>query len=314
MILHPDCEAYLEAMERWREKTSIQSWGDIGADRARAMFSELTLSRMPKLPEMDLVEDYEIEGRAGPRRLRILRPRGAGTRPLPVALYFHGGGYVLGGIEESEDEARRIAANTPALVISASYRLGPDHPFPAAIDDAYDALLWAAHHAASFGGDPRRLMVGGTSSGAGLAAAISRLAATENGPRIALTYLLCPWLDMTMSQHSVLDYGEGYGQDRVDLEWFRQCYLGPDEAPDHPLASPILHPIPARLPKTFVLAAECDPLRDEARVYARMLKEAKVPVTYVMAPGMIHAFNALIHLIPGGLPQMAAIDEALRAI
>ena len=130
------------------EETSIQSWADIGADRARATFSQLKLSRMPPLPEMDLAEDYEIEGRAGPRRVRILRPKGAGTGPLPVALYFHGGGYVMGGIDESEDEARRIAANTPALVISASYRLGPDHPFPAAIDDAYDALLWTAHHAA----------------------------------------------------------------------------------------------------------------------------------------------------------------------
>ena len=147
MILHPDCEAYLEA-------------GSAGGRDEHPV-----LGRYRPAPGQGDVQRADAVAEPSCRRWtssRITRSRaapgppaahpaaeGGGDRPLPVALYFHGGGYVLGGIEESEDEARRIAANTPALVISASYRLGPDHPFPAAIDDAYDALLWAAHHAAS---------------------------------------------------------------------------------------------------------------------------------------------------------------------
>jgi acetyl esterase len=314
MTLHPECEAYLKAVARWKDDTGFRHWSEIGAVRAKALFREMKMSRMPPLPPMAVTADHVIQGRAGERRIRILRPEGQVGATLPVALYFHGGGYVLGGIDESEDEARRLAATTPALVISASYRLGPEHPFPAAVDDAYDALLWAAHQAAQYGGDPRRLMVGGTSAGGGLAAAVSRLATTENGPRIALTYLMCPWLDMTLGQHSVMDYAFGYGLERPDLDWYIDCYMGGEGRGDHPLASPVLHPIPPRLPRTVILAAECDPLRDEARLYARKLKEAGIPVGYSLAPGMIHGFNAMTHILPSALPMLAPVEEAMRTV
>src|SRR5690606_33520635 len=115
------------------------------------------------------------------------------------------------------------------------YRLAPEHPFPAAVEDGYDALLWLAHHAAECGADPARLMVGGTSAGGGLAAAVVRLAATGGGPRIALMYLLCPWLDMTLTEPSVAEFGRGFGLDQEELEWYAEAYLGQSGRAEDPL-------------------------------------------------------------------------------
>ncbi len=315
-MLHLDCEAYLAGVARWRAERGISGWPDLPADRARALFRESRLSRRPPLPPMAHVEDRELPGRGGGRPMRILVPPNPRHEALPVALYFHGGGYVLGGIEESEDEARRIALEMGAIVVTVDYRKGPEHRFPAAVDDGYDALVWATHAAAGLGGDPQRLMIGGTSAGAGLAAAVARLAALENGPRVRLLYLLCPWLDLTMTQRSVQDLAEGYGLERADLDWFAASYLpsGVRDAPFHPLVSPVLHPVPRRMPPTVILIAECDPLRDEARQFARMLEQAGTPVRSIDAPGMIHGFNTLPHLIPAGAAFLPPVWTAMRAL
>ncbi len=263
---------------------------------------------------MDLIEDREIPARGGPLPIRIFRAKPPGTRGLPVVLYFHGGGYVLGGIDESEHEARRIALRTPALVVSVGYRLAPEYRFPAAIEDGCDALLWLAHHAATYGGDRRRLAIGGTSAGGGIAAAVARLTRQSNGPRIRLCFLLCPWLDLTFSRRSVAEYGSGHGVERTELDWFAACYLGPDQPADDPLVSPVLHPAPRGLPPAFVLAAQCDPLRDEARLWADRLGAAGVRATYALAPGMVHAFTLLTHVIPAADAHLDGLDDALRRL
>jgi acetyl esterase len=315
-MLHPDCESYLESVARWKVEVGLRGWPDVDADRARALFRQGRLARPGPSAEMAAVEDRELPARGGPRPMRIYVPEAPPGARLPVALYFHGGGYVLGGLDESDGEARRIAAETPAITISVDYRKGPEHPFPAGVEDGYDALIWTAHNAGSFGGDPRRLMVGGTSAGAGLAAAVARLAATENGPRIRLLYLFCPWLDLTMSRGSVRDFAEGYALERRDLDWFADAYLGGrrPEAVRHPLVSPVLHPIPKGMPRTLLLIAECDPLRDEAHLFAQQLEAAGVPLIRIDAAGMIHGFNTITHLIPAGAEYLAPIREALRSV
>lgn len=314
MTLHPEAASYLGRVSRWMSQKGLRSWHEQGPVPARQALREAILERRPPLPDMALVHDHQVPGRGGAFRVRLLAPPVAEGTSLPVVLYFHGGGYVLGGIEESEAEARRFAAETPALVVSASYRLAPEDPFPAAVTDAYDALLWTAHNAGRWGGDATRLAVAGNSAGAGLAAAAARLAVTEGGPRIALAILLCPWLDLTLSQPSVAAFGQGYGLDRADLQWFVDCYAG--AAKDgigvrDPLISPALHKAPSGMPPAAILAAGCDPLRDEAGRFAERLESAGGRVTFAVAPGMIHAFTGNLALMPGAEAFLAPVRQAL---
>ena len=312
MPLHPDCALYLKGAADWAAAQGLPAFWEMPGARARQLYRESILASKPPLASMDLVEDLTIPARGGPRPIRILRPKVADGARLPVMLYLHSGGYVIGGIDESEQEARRFAAETPALVISASYRLAPEHHFPAAAEDAYDALLWVAQNAASYGGDANRLIVGGCSAGGGLTAIVARLTTERKGPRIALAVLLCPWLDLTMSQASVARYARGFDLDREFLDWFVAAYIGPGSKAADPLASPLLHPVPKPHPPTLVLAAECDPLFDEAKLYADKLRTAGIPVTVIEAPGMIHAFNEITHLIPAGVPLLQPLAAEVR--
>jgi len=314
MPLHPDCVAYLKAAAEWAAAQGLPPLWEMPGARARQIYRDAILASKPPLAPMELAEDREIPARGGPRRVRILRPPMPRDQRLPVMLYLHSGGYVIGGIEESEQEARRFAANIPALVISASYRLAPEHRFPAAAEDAYDALLWVAQNAASYGGDAERLLVGGCSAGGGLTAILSRLALERGGPRIALAILLCPWLDLTMSQPSVARYGKGFDLDREFLDWFVAAYIDSGSKADDPRASPLTYPVPPSHPPTVVLGAECDPLFDEARLYAEKLRAAGVRTAFIEAPGMIHAFNEITHLIPAGAPLLQPLDGAIRSV
>lgn len=313
-MLHPEAERYLAEVAAWAAANGITSWPELGPQKAREIFRDARVAMRPPLPDVDLAEDRRIEARSGPLNVRVIRPKGAGDSRLPLLVYFHGGGYVIGGIAESEDEARRLAMTTPAVVVSASYRLAPEDPFPAAVDDAYDAFLWAAHQAGQFGADARRIVVAGTSAGGGLAAAVAHLAVVENGPRIAGMLLLCPWLDLTLRRPSVSEFGIGYGLDRSELTWYAESYLASEGAADHPLVSPVLHPIPAKLPPAVILAAECDPLRDDARDFALAMQRRGVDVELTVAPGMIHAFNALTHFIPAGRVYLRPVEEALQRL
>lgn len=312
MSLHPQAETYLKLVQDWIDENNLPSYREMGAPRVRQTLREAILERRPPLPDM-IVENRTIPARSGELDIRIIRPRDAGDEPLPTVLYFHGGGYVIGGIEESAHEAYRLAERTPAVVFSANYRKAPEAPFPAAVDDGYDALLWTYGNARRFGADAKRLMVGGTSAGGGLAAAVSRLAATSHGPKIALTYLFCPWLDMTLSEDSVTAFAEGYGLDRSQLEWMVECYVGKGDVRD-PLVSPALAPPPPNLPDTAIVAAECDPLSGEARHFAHRLSEAGVPTVFHMADGMVHGFNVLLHFIPAGDAHIAPIEAAMRRV
>lgn len=311
MPLHPDCAAYLSKSTEWMAANKLPPFWEMSPERARQVYRSSILDSKPPLAPMELVEDRVIGTRGGEQRVRILRPP-AVRGPLPVMLYLHSGGYVIGGIDESEQEARRFAAEVPALVVSASYRLAPEHPAPAAAEGAWDALQWVASHAAGYGGNPDRLLVGGCSAGGGLSAVLARRAAQEGGPRICLAVLLCPWLDLTMSQPSISSFAKGYDLDREFLDWFVAAAAGSGCRADDPLVSPLLHPVPARHPPTVILAAECDPLVDEARLHAERLRNAGTTVQLLDARGMIHAFNEITHLIPAGEATLQALHAAVR--
>lgn len=311
MPLHPDCAAYLKQSAEWFAAEKLPPFWEMPAAQARQIYRDSILGSKAPLAPMRSVEDRTVPTRGGPRPVRILRPQADSPAPLPAMLYIHSGGYVIGGIDESEQEARRFAARTPALVVSMSYRLAPEHRLPAAADDAWDVLTWVANNATALGADPKRLIVGGCSAGGGLTAILARLSAEHGRPRTALAVLLCPWLDLTMSQPSISRYAKGYDLDREFLDWFVAAYVGPSGDARDPLASPLLHSVPKGHPPSVVLAAECDPLFDEATLYADRLRDAGVPVTVVEAPGMIHAFNEITHLIPAGAPLLDPLHTAI---
>ncbi|WP_329448840.1 alpha/beta hydrolase (plasmid) [Streptomyces sp. NBC_01426] len=230
---------------------------------------------------------------AGDREIpiRIYRPvTEPDAGPLPVTLYFHGGGWVFGDLDTQDHIARTVADRSGTIVVSVDYRLAPEHRFPAATDDAYAALTWVADNAAGFGGDGERIAVFGESAGGNLAATLAQEALRRGGPCITLQVLAYPALDRFDDSPSMYEYTTGPILSRSYLEWFWGAYLGsPDQGAD-PRVSPGRYDKLAGLPPAVIATAEHDPLRDQADLYAHKLAEAGVPVQHFPVKGAVHGF------------------------
>jgi acetyl esterase len=277
-------------------------------EEARAGFLMLT-AIAGTAEEQVPTEDRSVRGPAGDIPVRIYRP--TTDTPLPVVVYFHGGGFVIGDIASHDTTCQRLAAGVPALVVSVDYRLAPEHRFPAAVEDCEAATAWASAHAPEFGGDPSRLAVAGDSAGGNLAAVIARRARDAGGPNIAFQLLVYPGTDMTRSLPSHTENGTGYLLDSDTMKWFLDNYLA-DADPRHPDASPLFADDLSGLPPAFVLTAEFDPLRDEGEAYAERLRTAGVPVTTSRYDGMIHGFYGLDSIFDAAKKATAETVVALR--
>ncbi|WAP58424.1 alpha/beta hydrolase [Streptomyces sp. S465] len=228
-----------------------------------------------------------VDGREIP--VRIYRPAAPGSGPLPVTVFFHGGGWVFGDLDSQDQIARIMTNRSGTIVVSVDYRLAPEHRFPAALDDAYAALTWVAANAGGFGGDGERIAVFGESAGGNLAAAVVQEAQRRGGPRVALQVLAYPPVDRFDDSPSMYENMAGPILTRPWLEWFWGCYLStPDQGAD-PRVSPARSEDLAGLPPAVVVTAEHDPLRDQGDRYARKLAEAGVPVTHLPVEGATHA-------------------------
>ena len=297
-------------------RTLLDQLGAMGAppmseqtpEEARAGFSMLTAIAGPA-EEPVPTEDRSVPGPAGDIPVRIYRP--TADTPLPVVVYFHGGGFVIGDIATHDTTCQRLAAGVPALVVSVDYRLAPEHRFPAAVEDCAAATAWASAHAPEFGGDPSRLAVAGDSAGGNLAAVIARRARDAGGPNIAFQLLVYPGTDMTCSLPSHTENGTGYLLDSDTMTWFLDNYLA-DADPRHPDASPLFADDLSGLPPAFVLTAEFDPLRDEGEAYAERLRAAGVAVTTSRYDGMIHGFYGLDSIFDAANKATAETVVALR--
>ncbi len=241
--------------------------------------------------EMHKVSDRFVKTPDHDIPVRVYQPF-AHTK-LPILLYFHGGGFVLGSLNISDRICRRLAKLTRSVVISVDYRLAPEHKFPAAPEDCYAATLWAAENAESFLGDPKRMAVMGDSAGGNLATVVCMMARDRQGPSIAYQALIYPTTDGTFSFPSVDKWAEGYLLTKNMMTWFLDQYRDVDTDPKDPYFSPFWSDNLAGLPPALILTAEYDPLIDEGLAYAEKLKAAGVPVQYKMYPGMIHAFFPL---------------------
>ncbi|MER5774131.1 alpha/beta hydrolase [Streptomyces sp. NPDC002039] len=240
-----------------------------------------------------LADVLDTTATAGDREIpiRIYRPvTEPDAGPLPVTLYFHGGGWVFGDLDTQDHIARTVADRSGTIVVSVDYRLAPEHRFPAAVDDAYAALAWVADNASGFGGDGQRIAVFGESAGGNLAATLAQEALRRGGPRITLQVLAYPALDRFDDSPSMYEYTTGPILSRSYLEWFWGAYLGsPDQGAD-PRVSPARSDELAGLPPAVIATAEHDPLRDQADLYADKLADAGVPVQHFPVKGAVHGF------------------------
>jgi acetyl esterase/lipase len=253
-----------------------------------------------------------LPGPGGPIPVRIYSPlRAAGA--APGLIYFHGGGLVAGSISSHDSIARSLAAAASTRVVSVEYRLGPEHRFPAALDDAAAAVRHISAHAADFGIDACRLGVGGDSAGATLAAATCHEASRAGGPPLALQLLLCPILDYSARSPSRHALAKGYLIDEATLDHDLENYLPAHADPKDPRVSPLLAPDLTGLPRTLIHTAEFDPLRDEGRAYFDRLSGAGNQVSYTCHPGMIHLFYGLGAVIPYARTAFAQIGAEIRA-
>ena len=257
------------------------------------------------------VREMSAPGPGGPIPLRYYRPASTAKR-LPILLYLHGGGWVLGNLNSVDSVCRALANGSQHIIVSVDYRLAPEHPFPAGVDDAYAALNWVTAQAAALGGDPDRIAVGGDSAGGNFAAVLSLRAREERGPRIAYQLLLYPATDFQMKSASQRSFADGYLLTRANQQWFHRHYLGGFKELTDWRLSPAYAADLAGLPPAFVLTAEFDPLRDEGEDYALKLIRAGVPVSAWRVPGQIHGFITMGRVIPTAQIAIDALSRALK--
>ena len=264
----------------------------------------------PMLPQTDVipmaeVRDLQIPASPAPIPARLYRP--TDRRDLPLLVYYHGGGFILGNLDTHDNICRRLAREGGFAVLAVDYRLAPEHPFPAAPDDALSAFLWAAGAGAELGVDASRIAVGGDSAGGNLAAVTSVRARDLGGAKPVAQLLVYPVTNHNETPTpSMIENGEGYFLSRDDMEYFTNLYL--PEAADalHPYFSVLRTPDLGGLPPAYVITAHYDPLRDEGEIYAEQLRAAGVSVEAIRYDGMIHGFYGMNGIDMG----LVAIDRS----
>ena len=299
--LHPQLKPYVE-----RAIASPPAW-DVPLEQLRAGM-EAELPEIWGAPdEVDEIVDLLIPGPAGPLRVRVYRPRS--TELLPALVWFHGGGWVVGNLDTHDPVCRAIANRAPCVVVSVDYRLAPEHPYPAAVDDAWAATEWVVQEALSLGADASRIAVGGDSAGGNLAAVVA-LRARDNGLPLAMQALVYPVIDFNLASESYERLATGLNLTRAKMEWYWKAYLG-DADGTHPDASPLRAADHSGVAPALVLTAEHDPLVSEGEAYADRLNAHGVPVTLTRYDGMIHGFIRM----PGLVAEAdAAIGEVAAAV
>ena len=289
--------------------------GTLRQDRAAI---QLMVEGQEQAPEPHRVVDFEVPGAGGPLPARGYWP--SDDPDLPVVLFWHGGGWQMGGIDSVDRPIRALVDRARVAVISTTHRLAPEHPFPAALDDAYAVLTWLAENSDALGARRDRVIVAGESSGGNIAAAVARRARDAGGPAIAHQFLITPALDAELTRPSHIAYGEGHllTTQMMALTWRR--YLGPglsahldsgayDQIPD--LAAPLRAPDLTGLPPATMIVCECDPLHDEGVAYAARLEQAGVVVRLARFPGLTHGALNFAGVVPAAADYARAVAELL---
>ena len=304
--LHPEVQLLLRVNELLPEPSLEElSPADARAKRLRQarMFAGAPIG-------IARAEEMQIPGRGGPLRARLYVPE-QGDGPKPLLVYLHGGGWVIGDLDTHDNVCRFLAREAGVSVLAIDYRLAPEHPFPAAVDDALAGFRFAVDHAAELGADPARIAIGGDSAGGNLAAVVSQLAKEGDHPAPAFTLMFYPVMDLSQKRRSYDLFGEGFFLTDAEMDWFRGHYLPDEDSARDPRASPLLAGDHAGLPPAYIATAGFDILRDEAEEYARRLREAGVAVAVRRHPGFVHG---LINALGVGRTARTMLHEAAGAL
>lgn len=296
-------------LQKVLQAVPFQLTTDGGVEAARQRFRDLP--RRPVHPEVT-AQDRTIDGPAGPIPIRVYRPP-HGDAVLPVVMFIHGGGWSVGDLDTYDGQARDHAVGADAIVVSVDYRLAPEHPYPAAVDDAWAATKWVAQHAHELGADPERLAVAGDSAGGNLAAVVSQLARDAGGPPIRFQLLWYPSTTFDTSLPSFTENADAPILTKAAAKGFSRWYIGDLDMTDPPATL-----VPARaenlsgLPPAYIAVAGHDPLRDDGVRYAELLADAGVPVALDHAETLVHGYLGYAGVVPAATEATNKGLDALR--
>jgi acetyl esterase len=277
---------------------------------ARQSFAGMMQITAPKDVAVGRIDNLTIPGPRGGIRARAYAPVAA-AGPLPALVYFHGGGFVAGGLESHDGLCRLFAAEGGFKVIAVDYRLAPEHPYPAAVDDAWAAAVWIEQNASTLGLDAGRIAVGGDSAGGMLAAIVTQMAKEKGGLKPAAQLLMFPQTQMGGETSSMHEFAVGYFLERRAIEYFNSLYLPANADTNSPRISPLRGKDLSGLPPAYVMLGGYDPLHDEGLAYAEKLRAAGVKVTIADYPDMVHCFIYLQTVLP---QAHDAVTQAARAV
>ena len=326
-MLHPQTQALLTAMELSGQPLTHT----LSPEDARRAYRDRRFTLQPEPPEVAEVIELRAPGPLGPVSLRMLLPLfytptdtptdtlaggGALTRDLrpdllPVLVFFHGGGWVIGDLDTHDTLCRELANASGCAVVAVDYRLAPEHPFPAGFDDCVAATDWVRQNALALGLDAMRMAVGGDSAGGNLAAAVA-IAQRDAGTPLAFQLLIYPVTDQKGGTPSHVSNGQGYLLTNDTMKYYREHYLSDLEDCSDWRASPVAYPDMRELPPAFVLTAGYDPLRDEGLYYAQRLSDSGVATSYVCFDRQIHGFILMGKVIDEANTAVAFCASALR--
>jgi acetyl esterase/lipase len=308
--VHPQVAALLERVAR----SPLPPYASVPPFVARRMYRDTRGALSPAPPAVAEAKLLLAPGPGGPIPLRLYRPAGSSSEEtLPVLMYFHGGGWVIGDLDTHDVVCRQLANGARCAVISVDYRMGPESPFPAAVEDCIAATQWAAAEAATLRLDPRRIAVGGDSAGGNLATVVALAARDAGGPALSFQLLVYPATDQRAGHPSVERNGEGYLLTKQSMEYFRGHYLPRRQDWEDWRASPLLARNLAGLPPALVITAGFDPLLDEGRAYAERLAAEGVAMVYREYPDMVHGFLLLGGVLDTANAAVGECAQALRA-
>ncbi len=307
MAVDPQMQGVLDRIA----KAALPAFYTVSADEARRLYRESRAAFSPAVPEVAEARDLALSGPGGPIPLRLYR--GLGTEAgalLPVLVFFHGGGWTIGDLDTHDIVCRTLANKARCAVVAVDYRMGPEHKFPAAVDDCIAATRWVAAQSAAIGVDASRIAVGGDSAGGNLAAVTAIALRDAGGPPLVFQALVYPATDQRMDSDSHARLAEGYLLTRNNMLWFRGNYLEPGQYDDW-RASPLRAADLARLPPAHIITAGYDPLLDEGRAFSDRLVAAGVPVLYECFEGMTHGFLTLGGVVAGANHALYRLAQSL---
>ena len=311
-MLHPQARALLDLIDQ----RGLPATHTLSPDEARRLYRERRAFTQPEPPPVSLVRELACDGPHGTIALRLYRPLGAAADALlPVLVYYHGGGWVIGDLETHDTLCRELANGAGIAVLAVDYRLAPEHRFPAAVDDCVAATRWLRREAAALKLDAARLAVGGDSAGGNLAAVVAIDARDAGDPPIALQLLIYPATDMRRGAPSHTTNGDGYLLTRDTIDYFHDHYIAEPARDDVDWrASPLLHENLRGLPPALVLTAGFDPLRDEGLQFADRLAAAGNRAACVCFERQIHGFILMGKVLDEANTAVALCAAELRRV